>query len=121
MANRFNADQLKALDPALRTKWLGILKGYAASVRQQTAALRGELQPVFGGMDAGGGESVTNDADLIASARRLYELASTNDRDIRSAFTISSGGMSVSAVKTAQFRRSLGTAESLAAAIERAR
>jgi hypothetical protein len=121
MANRFNADQLRTLDPAARTKWLNILKGYAAVVRRETAALRGELQPIFGGMAEANGESVTSDSDLIASARRLYELASANDRVIRSAFTISSGGMSVSAVKTAQFRRSLGSAESLAAAIERAR
>ena len=121
MANRFNAEQLKALDPAARAKYLGMLKGYAAAVRRETAALRGELQPVFGDVSDAGGESVTSDADLIASARRLFELASQNDRVIRSAFTISSGGTSVSAIKSAQFRRSLGQAEALAAAIERAR
>lgn len=124
MANRFNAEQLAALDPAARSKYLGMLKGYAAAVRRETAALRGELQPVFGDVPSNGaasGESVTSDADLIASARRLFELASQNDRVIRSAFTISSGGASVSGVRSAQFRRSLGQAEALAAAIERAR
>lgn len=121
MANRFNAEQLRDLDPAVRAKYIGILRGYASAVRRETAALRGVLQPVFGDVSDGGSESVTSDADLIASARRLYELASQNDSVIHSAFTISSGGMSVSAVKSAQFRRSLGQAEVLAAAIERAR
>jgi len=120
MANRFTPAQLAELDPAARAKWLGILKGYAGSVRQETAALRSELQPVFGGFEAGGGESVTSDADLIASVRRLYQIASTNDRIVRAAFTLSRGG-STSAIKTAQFRRSVADAEALAAAIEGAR
>jgi len=72
-------------------------------------------------MDGGDSESVTSDADLIRTAKKLYELAAANDRTIRSAFTLSSGTASVSAVKSQQFRRSLGTAENLAAAIERLR
>jgi hypothetical protein len=121
MANRFTAEQLKTLDSAARAKWLNILKGYASAVRRESAALRGDLQPVFGGFGEGGGESVTSDVDLIASARRLYDLASANDRIVRSAFALSSTGASVSGVKTPQFRRSLGQAEALAAALERAR
>ncbi|HLA11820.1 MAG TPA: hypothetical protein VJ023_14635 [Pyrinomonadaceae bacterium] len=121
LANRFTPAQLAALTQSDRAKWLGILRGYAASVRRESASLRGELNPVFGGMSGGGdGETISSDADLIASAKRLYDLASANDRVVRSAFTLSSGG-SVSAIKTAQFRRSLASAESLAAAIERAR
>jgi len=121
LANRFTSEQLKTLEPAARAKWLNILKGYAATVRRETAALRGELQPVFGAMDGGDSENVTSDADLIRTAKKLYELAAANDRTIRSAFTLSSGTASVSAVKSQQFRRSLGTAENLAAAIERLR
>jgi hypothetical protein len=121
MANRFTAEQLKTLDPDARAKWLNIIKGYAAAVRRETTALRGDLQPVFGSMEGGDSESVTSDADLIAGAKRLYDLASANDRVIRSAFTLSSGKASISGIKTAQFRRSLGQAEALAAAIERAR
>ena len=121
LANRFTSEQLKTLEPAARAKWLNILKGYAATVRRETAALRGELQPVFGAMDGGDSESVTSDADLIRTAKKLFELAAANDRTIRSAFTLSSGTASVSAVKSQQFRRSLGTAENLAAAIERLR
>lgn len=122
LANRFKAEQLGTLDPAARAKWLNILKGYASAVRRETASLRGELNSVFGGMSGGGeSESITSDADLIASARRLYDLAAANDRAVRSAFTLSSGSSSASAVKSAQFRANLGIAEKLAAAIERAR
>ena len=119
MANRFNAEQLKELDAGSRAKWLSILKRYASAVRRETAVLRNELDPVFGGFGDGGGETVTSDADLIASARRLYELAAANDRVVRSAFTFSSGGASVQGLKTAQFRRSVAQAVALAAAIEK--
>jgi hypothetical protein len=119
MANRFSPAELAELTPEARSKWLGMLRGYAAAVRRETAALRGELNPVFGGFEAGGGESVTSDADLIASARRLYDLANSNVRIVRSALTLSNAGASTSGIKTAGFRRSLAQAEALAAAIER--
>lgn len=121
MANRFTAEKLNELDPASRSKWLNILKGYASAVRRETALLRGELESVFGDISVRPTEPIKGDANLIASARRLYDLASANDRVIRSAFTISSGDLSVSAIRTGQFQRNLSEAETLAAAIERVR
>jgi hypothetical protein len=121
MANRFTAEKLNELDPASRSKWLNILKGYASAVRRETALLRGELETVFGDMSVRPTQPIKGGANLIASARRLYDLASANDRVIRSAFTISSGDLSVSAIRTGQFERNLSEAETLAAAIERVR
>jgi len=121
LANRFTSEQLKTLDAAARVKWLTLLKGYASAVRRETAALRGELEPVFGGMSAAGeGVSIASDDELIRSAGKLYGLAVAADRVVRSAFTLSNGNVSVSAVRNQQFRQNLGTIEKLAAAIERA-
>jgi RNA polymerase sigma factor (sigma-70 family) len=122
LTNRFSADQIAGLDPAARGKLLGILKGYAATVRRETVALRNQLNPVFGGFEppGGGGEGITSDADLIRSARRLFELAEANDRTVRSALRLTEGA-SAAEIRSAAFRRSMTQAESLAAAIERAK
>ncbi len=64
---------------------------------------------------------ITNDTDLIRANKRLYEIVATNDRIVRSAFTLSTGSISISAVKTSQFRRSLASAEKLATVVEKAR
>lgn len=65
--------------------------------------------------------AINNNAALIQAAGNLYEMASANDRIIRSAFTLSSGNAAISAVKTPQFRRALASAEKLAATLEKAR
>jgi hypothetical protein len=121
MAKRFSAADLANLKPEDRAKWLDILKGYAAAVLRETSSLRAELQPVFGGFESGGGAGVISAASLTASAKQLYDLTAANDRIIRSAFTLSSGVSSATAIKTAQFRQSLGSAEALAAAIAQAK
>lgn len=118
-SGRFSSTQLAAMDKDARTKWLRILKNYAAAVRRETASLRADLQPIFGGFEAAGDESISSDAELVASARRLYEAASANDRAVRGAFVLSSAGGTASAIKSSEFRRTVALAESLAAAIER--
>lgn len=123
MANRFTAEQLRTMEPEARTKWLTIIKNYAAAVKRETSNLRQELALVFfpgGGIEAAE-VSINNDADLIHAIRQLSDLAADNDRLVRSAFTLSSGNLSISAIKTPQFRRSLGSVEKLAGAIEKAR
>ena len=123
MANRFTTDQLRKMEPEARTKWLNIMKNYAAAVKRETTALRQELQPVFfPGSGAEGAESsVSNDVDLIRAVRQLSSMAADNDRIVRSALTLSTGNFSFSAIKSSEFRRSLGNVEKLAAAIERSR
>jgi hypothetical protein len=125
LAGRFTTEQLRTLEPEARAKWLNIIRGYASVVKRETASLRQELDPIFfSGMPSGGEENeapITNDADLIRATKRLYEIAAVNDRIVRSAFTLSTGNISTSAVKTSQFRRSLGNAEKLAAVVEKVR
>ncbi len=125
LAGRFTTEQLRTLEPEARAKWLNIIRGYASAVKRETASLRQELDPIFfSGMPSGGEENetpITNDTDLIQATKRLYEMASINDRIVRSAFTLSTGSISISAVKTSQFRRSLGSAEKLAAVVEKVR
>lgn len=125
LVGRFTTEQLRTLKPEARAKWLNIIRGYASTVRRETAGLRQELEPVFfSGMSTGGADNeppITNDADLIRTIKRLYEIASANDYIVRSAFTLSTGSISISAVKTSQFRQSLASAEKLATVVEKAR
>ena len=119
MVRRFSPEEIAAMDKDARTKWLRILKGYAAAVRRETAALRSDLQPIFGGFEEGGTERISTNGELISAARTLYDAASANDRAVRSSFMLSSGGGSAAAIRSAQFRRSIAAAEALASAIER--
>mgnify|MGYP001422923410 CR=1 FL=1 len=119
MVGRFSSTQVNELEPDARAKWLRILRNYTAAVKRDTASLRADLQPIFGGFDGAGDETISSDADLIASARRLYAAAAANDRAVRSAFMLSSSRGSASAVSSGEFKRSVALVEQLASAIER--
>jgi hypothetical protein len=118
VSSRFTATQLAEMNNEARAKWLRILKDYASAVRRESASLRSDLQQIYGGYGDGTDLAISSDADLIATAKRLYEVASENDRAVRSAFMLSSAGGSAAGIKSAEFRRSLALAESLASAIE---
>lgn len=120
LASRFSEAQLKAMKPEARNEWLKLIAARASEIENQNAALRQELGAVFGGVSAGGGSADANDeAGLKRAVVRLSELAASNDRAIRAAFTFSSGANS-DAVKSAQFRQSLGSIEGVANSIETA-
>ena len=121
LAERFTPEQLNALAPDARAKWLAIVRPHAHSVRQETASLRLELQPVFpsAASAAGGDEKIeiSNDADLLRAIERLFEVCAANDRMVSSAFAIKSQTTNVSDLQGSQFWRSLRRAENLAAKI----
>lgn len=127
LSDRFSDEQLRALDPDAHAKWLAIIRQHARAFQQETASLRQELRPVFFPSMPQGTESsqsqagleIKTDTELIAASVRLMELAATNDRTVRSAFTISAETSVTSAVATPQFWKSLGDAEGLAARISR--
>ena len=121
LANRFSAEQLRRLKPEAANKLLDLIIARAREVENQNAALRQELNAIFGGNVSGGEPiAITDENDLKRAAARLSELVSANDRAVRSAFAFSSGAASADAVRAQQFRRSLGAVESLANKIQSA-
>jgi hypothetical protein len=118
---RFSQEELQALSPEARSKWRSIVIEQVHSFASETAALHRELQPLFP-LLSGTAESVSefdvaNDADLVRAVKRLMELASANDETVRGSFSVSANAGKTAPVKTAQFWRSLASAESLAARI----
>jgi RNA polymerase sigma factor (sigma-70 family) len=120
VAERFSAEQLKALTLEARAQWLTIVRSHAQSVRQETVGLRQQLQPVFPSAVESSREEqidISNDADLLRAIERLFEICAANDRIVSSAFTIKSSDSNMSDLQGPQFWRSLRRAEQLAAKI----
>ena len=124
LVERFSREELRALSGEARAKWLEMIAAHGVTVERETRALRQELEPPFFPVqpaDEWRDEiEIANDQDLIRAVERLFELCSANHNVTRSAFAISPESARVSALKTAQFWRSLRSAERLAARINSA-
>lgn len=121
LAQQFKPEELGKLSPAARAKWLELIRQHARAFQTETESLRGELQKIFGAPVVGAADTpqVDDISDVPRAVESLLSFASTNDRVVRSAMTVSAGEMQFSAIKTAQFRQSLKTAESIAAKLQR--
>lgn len=121
LAGRFSPAEMRSLTPEARAKWQTMIREHARGYREQTAAMRRELRPIFspGGGGEGTGEKA-GDESLRGDAERLLRFGYAHDEAIRSAFTLSDGARASVSLKSPQFWRSLADAESLAEAIEAA-
>jgi anti-sigma factor RsiW len=122
LLKQFSPEELSALTPEARAKWLGLIRAHARSYQQSTQSLRRELQPVFfsGQSTAGAsaeGAVIADPNELARAVEQLFDLGSSNDRVIRSAFTSSTGGVMTTVIKAPQFWQSLKNAEALAARV----
>lgn len=117
LAGQFSAAQIKEMSPETRTKFLAVIASHARAFLAENSTLSGELSRVFGGTTAGAKPLATSADELKQSVDRLFAIASTNDRLIRSALAISAGDSRFSALRSQQFWQSLGTADSIAAGI----
>jgi hypothetical protein len=116
LVQRFNAAQLKAMQPDARATWHRLVNQHAQLVLQDLRALRGELQPVFGsswGTDAGSDAPTGEDA-LSSAAARLLSLSTAVDDAVGQSLLLSSADAQPTAIKTSQFSSSLAQAERLA-------
>lgn len=117
MVGRFTPEEVRALDPEARSKWLSMVREHAGAYRREVAALRAQLSTAFGAQVPGGGEG---GGAPKQSAERLLQLSYAQDGAVRSAFTISEGAGSAAAIKSQQFWRQLAASERLASEIEQA-
>lgn len=138
---RFSPAELEALPPDARTKWRVLVRDHAHGFREETEALRLELQRIFfappsakspdagpqregregpaeepQGKMAEGGELVGD--ELYQAIDRLFQAASAHDEALRSAFVISAESQSLEKVKSPNFLRSLMASERLARRME---
>ena len=124
LTKRFSVEDLRTLDEAAREKWLAMIRKHAGQFQRETMMLRNDLSPVFDVAQSapavGSDPNITDTADLIHVVAQLVELGSANDAAIQSAFNVSANSSASSAIKTAQFWRSLVSAEHLAAKIQSA-
>lgn len=118
LLNQFSADQLRTLAPESRAKWLTLIRTHAREFEQETKLLRQQLQSIFGvgSLDASDEINVLDDQTLASAVTRLFALGSSNDAVIRSTFMSTESG-TASGIKSAQFWRSLKSAEAQAAKI----
>jgi hypothetical protein len=110
------AAEVAALDAEGQSRRRLVLDAHAREVSQETAAIYDELKPVFfpsAPADTAGGEAAA--AGVAETVKRLFQLASYNERTIRQALTLAADG--AAKIETQQLRDSLRKAEKLAAAI----
>ena len=119
LANRFSAEDLRAMDPDAKRKWRSLIRAHAASLAKNAAALRRDLELVFPAAAATGDTpgGIADDGALVAVIGRLFALSSANDQSIQSAFNISARGAQAAGPKSAQFWRTLLSVERFANAI----
>ncbi|MGH9962443.1 MAG: hypothetical protein ACREBC_35895, partial [Pyrinomonadaceae bacterium] len=124
LLNQFSPKEIQALTPEARVKLLELVRAHARSYEQTTASLRAELRPIFfSGQSIAGtseGAGMTPVDELAELVNQLFELGSSNDRIVRSAFTSSADGAMTTVIKSPQFWQSLKNSEGLAARIVRA-
>jgi len=119
LVRRFSPEEIKALEPEARTKWLAMIREHTQAYQREVAALRQQLGSVFGGPGVAAAQENVNEESLVRAADRLVQLSYGNDEAVRSAFTVSAGGQTAASIKSPQFWRGLANAERLAAAIQR--
>ncbi len=120
---QFSPQDLRELSPEARAKLMALIRSHANAFQAETAALRQELQPIFFASAPAGaspeGSSITGDEELARAVMRLFDLGSANDDTVSAAF--SSSGSGAGATISSKFWGLLKSAESLAAAIQKAR
>ncbi|MEK7724100.1 MAG: hypothetical protein AAB336_07125 [Acidobacteriota bacterium] len=116
LAKQFSAAELKNLSPEAKAKWLNLISSHARNFAANSESLSRELGNVFNAPRVSGAVNVEVNSldDLPRAIESLFAMASSNDRLIRSALTLSDDDGKFSVLKAPQFWQSLKNAESLA-------
>ena len=124
LKQRFSGPQLSVLTPDAKARWHSLLKNHADALRRESSALHEDLAPIFFNGEGSGGESrgmqISTEADLPVAIDRVFQLASSVDEAVRSAFSASSNAPAATFIKSPNFRFSLAATEKIAAAIRQA-
>jgi hypothetical protein len=122
LLKQFSSDELRNLTPEAQVKWIALIRSHARSYQLATVSLQRELQPIFFPgqavtLTSAVGFAISDPNELAHAVDQLFELGSSNDRVIRSAFTSSTGAAMPTVIKTPQFWQALENGEARAARI----
>lgn len=123
LANRFSAEDLKALSPEAHAKWIAVIQIHARAFENKARSIREQLQPIFSPVGTAQSEGaqtaesidVSSDANIVHAIDRLFQLGSVVDDAIGLALTVSNNNGDGEAIKTPDFWESILNAEKLAA------
>jgi RNA polymerase sigma factor (sigma-70 family) len=108
IAERFSIGELEKMDEATKNNWRKLIKQNAANLAQSSESLQNDLRAALG-IDAGssgGNVNSASDAELIKTAKKLFELSLAIDRDMRASFS-SNGNRGNVPAKSAKFAGNL--------------
>jgi hypothetical protein len=117
IAQRFSADELRAMTPEEHRQWRDMLKTHAGAVLNETRLMQENLEPVFraNAEDKSSlAPSLKSDADLVYAAVKLSDLTTSNDSAVWHSFAASTQASNVTLVCLPEFWESLLDAEILA-------
>jgi Putative zinc-finger len=123
LMSQFSPESLRALTPEAKSKWLELVRAHARAYQTELAALKRELQLIFGSRPGAGDSNVSGINDDVSLRRAVEELfadASATDTAIHSAFVASTGPVS-SSINSPQFWQQMGRAGAIAARISQAK
>lgn len=110
--------ELNRLDAATRARWQAVIREHLQAFEQETRRLGQELQPVFFAGATAESDEPEGTANLWRDVERLFKLASAHDGAVRRALTVSTDSPNELFLKTEPFRKSLKSAERLAARMQ---
>lgn len=109
IAERFSPAELEKMDEATKNNWRKLIRQNAANLAQSSESLQSELRNALNidaGSSSGGNVNAASDAELVKTAKRLFELSLAIDRDMRASFSAGANRGSVPA-KSAKFAGNL--------------
>jgi hypothetical protein len=122
LTSKFSSEDLRTMTPDAHAKWITLIRNHARAFQQASRTLRQELQPIFfPSVTSNQFEeiNIADDQSLIRAVERLFQIGLANEQTIRSAFSVSSGQSTTSAIGAPHFARSLQEAEKIAGAVAR--
>ena len=123
LTQRFSATDLAVLDDDSRRKLHDMIRTHARAIRQNVAALRRDLTPMFPHSDTDYLDTVADLRDhaaVLEAIRNLLKLTAATDETISRAFALSPDSQPVrDTPASADFWRTLNRAENLATVLER--
>ncbi|HLA11914.1 MAG TPA: sigma-70 family RNA polymerase sigma factor [Pyrinomonadaceae bacterium] len=124
LSEQFTEEQVYSLSPDARVKRMFMFHQHARAFQLETRLLREQLQDVFGPLPApssgsGARIEINDEAALVRTVYRLFDLSGNYNKAIGSAFAISQESGS-STINTPQFWQLIISAEELASALREA-
>ena len=118
IAERFSPDDLRALNEGARNQWRALIAQHARAIRQELEMLRRELQSAFPSVvlvEGSAGLSISEDAELAVSAKRLFELTGAVNEAVSQSFSLDPAASRSAEIKSSVFSRALRDAVGLSA------